>query len=82
MQTHNAYGIGVYYVCNGKGIQLDSAIEAPSAKGINLFHMAVANFKTNDGNGINHIVNDRGTGVFSSGAKTSFTSYIGGVYTN
>lgn len=82
VQTHNAYGIGVYYVCNGKGIQLDSAIEAPSAKGINLFHMAVANFKTNDGNGINHIVNDRGTGVFSSGAKTSFTSYIGGVYTN
>ena len=79
--SHTAYGIGVYYVCNGTGIRMDSAIEAPSAKGIRLIHMAAANFRTNDGNGIESVINGRGKGVFSAGAKVSFTSFAGGVYT-
>lgn len=80
VKTHSANGVGVYYVCNGKGIKLDNAIEAPAAAGVSIFHMAVANFKTNDGNGINSIINGRGKGVFSSGAKTSFTSFADGKY--
>ncbi len=79
--THRASGLGVYYVCNGTGISMDNAVEAPAAAGIAMYHLAVANFRTNDGNGINSIINGQGRGVYAAGAKTAFTSFVGGVYT-
>ncbi len=85
VQNHTAHGIGVYYVNNtNQGVViLDHGIEAPANPGIALHHMALARFAGSAaaGSGIRHVVNDQGPGVYNSGQKTSFTSFIGGVYT-
>lgn len=85
VQTHTAYGIGVYFVCYSFNIQLDTAIEAPENAGISITHMTIANFQPSEdgaGNklGINSVINGRGKGVFTGGAKQPFTSFKGGVY--
>lgn len=76
--NHTAYGLGVYYVARGsRKFILDHAIELPANEGIRVEHMAITNF-SNVG-GINHIVNDKGSGAFSNNPR-QFTSYIAGVY--
>ncbi len=82
VQKHRARGVGVYYVAS-KGLNnmfnLDHGIEAPSNSGIDLEHMAIANFLTNGG-GIRHIVNQYGKELFvANGTKNQWTSFKGGI---
>lgn len=82
---HEAYGLGVYYVhhasTDGKDIILDHAIEAEAKEGINLYHMAIANFMRSGNSGIRHIINQYGKGNLGNGNKNSVTSFIGGKVT-
>ncbi|MFA6861201.1 MAG: hypothetical protein WCR56_02325 [Bacilli bacterium] len=84
--NHMAYGLGVYYVhkATTEKIVLDHAIYAPSNEGINIIHMSIANFKSNDGCGIRHIINEYGEGNIKpyTNQKTSLTSFIAGKVTN
>ena len=86
VQTHTAYGIGVYFVCYSHNVQLDTAIEAPSNAGISIIHMAIANFQPSEDDsgrslGINSVINGHGKSVLTGGAKQPFTSFIAGNYT-
>lgn len=85
VSTHTAYGIGVYYVHNDTNneIVMDHAIEAPETDGIELHHMAIANFKANKGCGIRYILNKHGQGNIApyTSQKTSLTSLINGKIT-
>ena len=80
VQNHTAYGIGVYYVSRGgRTFNLDHGIELPSNSGIHAEHFGLANFTTGGGT-ILHIVNSYGSAVKnSSGNKTYWQSFIGGV---
>lgn len=82
---HEAYGLGVYYVhhpsTDGKDIILDHAIEAEAKEGINLYHMAIANFMRYGNSGIRHIINRYGKGNLGNADKNSLTSFIGGKVT-
>ena len=81
VQTHTAYGIGVYYVASSRlknVFNLDHGIELPSNPGISVQHMAIANFLTYGG-GIRHIVNEYGASLMDSkSGKKQFTSFIAG----
>lgn len=79
VQNHEAHGIGVYYVANGgRTFMLDHAIELPSNPGINVQHMAIANFSSSGG-GIRRIVNGYGKSLLvSNGSKNQFTSFVAG----
>lgn len=85
VSTHTAYGIGVYYVHNDTNNQIvmDHAIEAPETEGIELYHMAIANFKGNTGCGIRYILNSSGQGNIApyTSQKTSLTSLVNGKVT-
>lgn len=86
VNTHTAYGIGVYFVCNVYNVQLDNAIEVPEKSGITMIHMAIANFKPSNSPsgrtlGINSIINGCGKSVLTGGAKQPFTSFMDGKYT-
>ena len=82
VQNHTAIGIGVYYVSRGVAFVLDHAVEAPSNPGIDIQHIALANFSTGvKGGGISHHVNSYGKGVVSgvdTGSKTQWTGFIAG----
>lgn len=80
--NHTAIGLGVYHV--GSPAILASAIEVPSNSGIRIEHMAIANFSSPDGAGIEHIINEYGKDVirpFKYGQKTSWLSFVAGVAT-
>lgn len=85
VNRHEAYGLGVYYVhhasTDGKDIILDHAIEAEAKEGINLYHMAIANFMRTGNSGIRHIINQYGKGNLGNGNKNSLTSFVDGKVT-
>ena len=85
VQRHTALGLGVYYVSTRQiPFVLDHGIEVPDNSGVNMQHLAIANFSTGvKGGGIRHIVNEFGSSVIApvSSQKTQFTSYVGGTPT-
>ena len=85
VKRHEAFGLGIYYVhhasTDGKDIILDHAIEAKAKEGINLYHMAIANFMRTGNSGIRHIINQYGTGNLGNSSKNSVTSFVGGKVT-
>ncbi len=78
--SHQAYGLGVYYVHNdtSERIVMDHAIEVPSNEGIMIYHAMIANFKSFNQSGIRHIVNQYGKGNLGNGNKNALTSFIAG----
>lgn len=63
VQTHRAYGIGIYLV-NYSGVNLASAIEAPEAAGIEMRHLVICAF-TQNASSVSNVINDYGGGVGS-----------------
>ena len=68
VQTHRAYGLGVYLVQYGTSFDIDSAIEAPSREGIEMLHMVTCSFSASGTSTINNVINDMG-GAVGSGAS-------------
>jgi hypothetical protein len=76
VQTHAAYGLGVYSFFNqGIDIVEDSDITVPNTEGVTITH-AVAVFITGSGS-TTHVVNDAG-GSVQSGTQTSFLPFYQG----
>ena len=66
MQKHRAYGLGVYLVQYGNSFDIDSAIEAPDADGIEMVHMVTCSFSASGTSTINNVINDIGGAVGSN----------------
>jgi hypothetical protein len=56
VETHEAWGIGVYCVLRNKSIAAENGIEAPNKPGIKMHHL----FTINLGGNIDHVINDIG----------------------
>ena len=56
VQTHEAWGIGVYCVLHNKSIAAENGIEAPSKPGIKMHHLLTINL----GGNINHVISGVG----------------------
>jgi hypothetical protein len=65
--SHDAEGLGVYCVFSNN-VVADDAIEAPTAAGVSMHHMALARF--GGSGGITHIFNGTGAGVDSNTQNT------------
>lgn len=66
VQKHRAYGLGVYLVQYGNSFDIDSAIEAPDADGIEMVHMVTCSFSASGTSTINNVINDIGGAVGSN----------------
>lgn len=62
VNTHRAYGIGIYLV-NYSGVTLDSAIEVPEKAGIEMNHLVICDFTQNNPSTITNVINNFGGGV-------------------
>ena len=62
VNTHRAYGIGIYLV-NYNQVNLASAIEVPEKAGINMQHLVICNFTQTYPATISNVINDFGGGV-------------------
>lgn len=66
VQTHRAYGLGVYLVQYDNSFDIDSAIEAPAGEGIEMLHMVTCSFSASGTSTINNVINDIGGPVGSN----------------
>lgn len=58
-------GLGIYCFFDHP-VQLETAIESPTAPGVSFSHIVTQWFKNAEGSGINHIINDQGGAVSSA----------------
>jgi hypothetical protein len=66
--SHNGQGIGVY--CNFYNpVQLDNAIETPTAPGITMQHLVTVWLNGAAGSSINHIINGTGAAVSNNSSN-------------
>jgi hypothetical protein len=70
VNTHEAWGLGIYSVFSYPGIQLQSAIEVPNKPGVRFHHMRTCDLNQGVDN-IIHIINDKGASVGDGGNFTS-----------
>lgn len=69
VQTHEAFGLGVYCVFRAAPVIADAAIEAPITPGVKLHHMIAVRLDGLPGSGIAHVLNRQGDSVITT--KTS-----------
>ncbi|MBA4136341.1 MAG: coagulation factor 5/8 type domain-containing protein [Opitutus sp.] len=60
VQTHEAWGLGVYAVLRNTPVILDNAIECPVAPGVKFHHMMTARLNRQPGSGIAAVINGEG----------------------
>lgn len=76
VNTHQALGLGVYtYFRDGSNVYLDSAIEAPQNKSIDLQHMILFWLSGNNNTGIWHVVNNVGAGISQSNRRSNLSKW-------
>lgn len=76
VQTHRAYGIGVYLVnTGGARVELDSAIEVPVGDGIYMHHLVTCCFAATSKSIINNVVNDVGSWVGDGSSRRIVEHY-------
>jgi len=76
VNTHQALGLGVYnYFRDGDNVYLDSAIEAPVNKQIDLQHMILFWLSGNNNTGIKHVVNNVGNGVSPANRRSDLSKW-------
>jgi hypothetical protein len=63
VQTHEAWGLGVYCAFHGGPVVADNAIETPTAPTIQMHHMIAVRLGGRSGGSISHVIN--GTGPVS-----------------
>lgn len=68
VQTHRAFGLGIYLVQKGAPFNIACAIEVPRRAGVALTHMVTCSFSASGGSTIDHVVNETG-GAVGSGAS-------------
>ncbi len=68
VESHEAYGLGIYLYNRDAAVELYSAMEIPeAAENIRIHHICTVMITGNPG--ITHIINDRGDAVVSPGAR-------------
>lgn len=68
--THEAWGLGVYCVFYDAPVVAESAIEAPTAPGIQMHHLVTIRLGGQRGSGIRHVINRTGAAVISTRKAT------------
>ncbi len=78
VNNHYASGLGVYAVFNRtqENVHQNSAIEVPDTAGVKIHDAAITKFAANGG--IDHIINNKGTGTTGNGAKQIYDDYSNG----
>jgi len=67
VQTHEAWGVGVYHYFRDAAVKAESGIEAPERPGIQLHHLLTFRLGGGKkGSGIRNVINDRGGEVIVS----------------
>ena len=68
VESHEAYGLGIYLYNRDAEVELYSAMEIPeAAENIRIHHICTVMITGNPG--ITHIINDRGDAVVTPGAR-------------
>ena len=65
VETHEAWGLGVYCVFKDAPIIADTTIEAPDKPGVRFHHMIAVRLSGVPGSGINRVINDKGDPVIT-----------------
>ncbi|MEI7731675.1 MAG: fibronectin type III domain-containing protein [Verrucomicrobiota bacterium] len=70
--SHEAWGLGVYSYFRDAAVKLNSAIEAPAAKGVRFHNLTTIWLNGKDGSEITHIINNAGGRVYGSKPAEAF----------
>jgi hypothetical protein len=70
VQTHEAWGLGIYCVFYAAPVVADNAIETPVAPGVKMHHMVTIRLGGRPNSGINHVINGTGDPVISTRKAT------------
>lgn len=74
VESHEAYGLGIYLYNRDAEVELYSAMEIPeAAENIRIHHICTVMITGNPG--ITHIINDRGDAVVTPGARAVILDY-------
>ncbi len=74
VESHEAYGLGIYLYNRDAAVELCSAMEIPeAAENIRIHHICTVMITGNPG--ITHIINDRGDAVVTPGARAVILDY-------
>jgi hypothetical protein len=71
VQSHHAYGLGVYSVFKSAPVVAQSAIETPTAPDVKLQHMVTIWIDGNPGSRIDSVINGTGAAVTSTNRKAT-----------
>lgn len=75
VNTHTAYGLGIYNFFRDADVFLDSAIEAPLNCGMNFNHMVTFWLDGHPNSGITHIINNEGGANSPGNKKMTFNTW-------
>ena len=78
--TFESYGVGVYSYNRDATITIDRAVEVPDIEGVKLHNTVTV--MLNGHPGIEHVINNSGYGVKSSGATARIVEYENGEQNN
>jgi hypothetical protein len=70
VQTHEAWGLGVYSVFRAGQIVSDNAIETPAVPGVRMHHMVTLRLGWRHDSGIRHVLNGAGGSVITNKQAT------------
>lgn len=74
VESHEAYGLGIYLYNRDAAVELHSAMEVPAeAEGIHVHHICTVMITGNPG--ITHIINEEGDEVVTAGARAVILDY-------
>jgi hypothetical protein len=68
--THEAWGLGVYCVFYAAPVVAETAIETPTAPGVQMHHMVTIRLSGQRNSGINHVINGAGAPVVTTRKAT------------
>jgi hypothetical protein len=66
VQTHEAWGLGVYCVFYRAPVLAENAIETPTKPGVQLHHMVTIRLSGQPNSGISHVINGKGAAVITT----------------
>ena len=66
VQTHEAWGLGVYCVFYASPVVAENAIETPATPGVQMHHMVTIRLSGQKNSGIRHVINGQGEPVITT----------------
>lgn len=77
VKSHEAYGLGIYLYNRDAAVKLNSVMEVPDTTGVKIHNICSVMLTGNPG--IDHVINNSGSGCYSAGQRQYIIDYGTGV---